>query len=118
MFTIMIPIIISSAANKISILIDKSMASAYLGIDSVAKIFYTENMLDFIVEVFAINIATITLPQIAKLANAKKFDQMKEKTSSSMILTMAVIIPATLGMMALATPITVSYTHLTQPTKA
>ena len=105
MFTIMIPIIISSAANKISILIDKSMASAYLGIDSVAKIFYTENMLDFIVEVFAINIATITLPQIAKLANAKKFDQMKEKTSSSMILTMAVIIPATLGMMALATPI-------------
>ncbi len=105
MFKIMIPIIISSAANKISILIDKSMASAYLGIDSVAKIFYTENMLDFIVEVFAINIATITLPQIAKLANAKRFDHMKEKTSSSMILTMAVIIPATLGMMALSTPI-------------
>lgn len=105
MFTIMIPIIISSAANKIAILIDKSMASAYLGIDSVAKIFYTENMLDFIVEVFAINIATITLPQIAKLANAGKFDQMKEKVSSSLVLTLLVIIPATFGMMVLATPI-------------
>ena len=105
MFTIMIPIIISSAANKIAILIDKSMASAYLGIDSVAKIFYTENMLDFIVEVFTINIATITLPQIAKLANTGNIDQMKEKVSSSLILTMAVIIPATLGMMALSTPI-------------
>lgn len=105
MFAIMIPIIISSAANKIAILIDKSMASAYLGIDSVAKIFYTENMLDFIVEVFAINIATITLPQIAKLANAGKFDQMKEKVSSSLVLTMLVIIPATLGMMVLSTPI-------------
>ena len=81
------------------------MASAYLGIDSVAKIFYTENMLDFIVEVFTINIATITLPQIAKLANTGNIDQMKEKVSSSLILTMAVIIPATLGMMVLATPI-------------
>lgn len=105
MFTIMIPIIISSAANKIAILIDKSMASAYLGIDSVAKIFYTENMLDFIVEVFAINIATITLPQIAKLANDGNIDQMKEKVSSSLVLTMLVIIPATLGMMVLSTPI-------------
>lgn len=105
MLTIMIPIIISSAANKIAILIDKSMASAYLGIDSVAKIFYTENMLDFIVEVFAINIATITLPQIAKLANDGNIDQMKEKTSSTLVLTMSVIIPATLGMMVLSTPI-------------
>lgn len=105
MLAMMVPIIISSAANKISILVDKSMASAYLGIDSVAKIFYTENMLDFIVEVFTINIATITLPQIAKLANDGDISNMKEKTSSTLVLTMALVIPATLGMMALAQPI-------------
>ena len=105
MLAMMVPIIISSAANKISILVDKSMASAFLGIDSVAKIFYTENMLDFIVEVFTINIATITLPQIAKLSNDGKIDKMKEKTSSTLVLTMALVIPSTLGMMALANPI-------------
>lgn len=105
MLAMMVPIIISSAANKISILVDKSMASAYLGIDSVAKIFYTENMLDFIVEVFTINIATITLPQIAKLANSGHISKMKEKTSSTLVLTMALVIPATLGMMTLANPI-------------
>ena len=105
MLAMMVPIIISSAANKISILVDKSMASAYLGIDSVAKIFYTENMLDFIVEVFTINIATITLPQIAKLANSGHISKMKEKTSSTLVLTMVLVIPATLGMMALANPI-------------
>lgn len=105
MLAMMVPIIISSAANKISILVDKSMASAFLGIDSVAKIFYTENMLDFIVEVFTINIATITLPQIAKLANSGHISKMKEKTSSTLVLTMALVIPATLGMMALAHPI-------------
>ncbi|WP_297790293.1 murein biosynthesis integral membrane protein MurJ [uncultured Anaerococcus sp.] len=104
MLTIMIPIIISSAANKLSILIDKSMASAYLGIDSVAKLFYTENMLDFIVEVFTINIATITLPKIAKLANMGKIEEMKEKTSQSLVLTMSLVFPATFGMMALASP--------------
>ncbi len=105
MLAMMVPIIVSSAANKISILVDKSMASAYLGIDSVAKIFYTENMLDFIVEVFTINIATITLPQIAKLANSGHISKMKEKTSSTLVLTMALVIPATLGMMTLANPI-------------
>lgn len=105
MLAMMVPIIVSSAANKISILVDKSMASAFLGIDSVAKIFYTENMLDFIVEVFTINIATITLPQIAKLANDGKIDKMKEKTSLTLVLTMALVIPATLGMMTLANPI-------------
>ena len=105
MILIMIPVIISSAANKISLLVDKSMASAYVGIDGVAKVFYTENMLDFIVEVITLTIATITFPEIANFAHSKKLDKMKEKLSSSAILTMALVIPATFGLMALANPI-------------
>lgn len=105
LLAIMIPIIISNAANKISVLIDKSMASGLLGIDTVAKVFYTENMLDFIVEVVTINIATITFPQVAKLGNEGKIDAMKEKTASTLILTLALVIPATFGMMSLARPI-------------
>ena len=105
LLAIMIPIIISNAANKISVLIDKSMASGLLGIDTVAKVFYTENMRDFIVEVVTINIATITFPQVAKLGNEGKIDAMKEKTASTLILTLALVIPATFGMMSLARPI-------------
>ncbi|WP_306483926.1 murein biosynthesis integral membrane protein MurJ [Anaerococcus sp.] len=105
LLAIIIPIIISNAANKISVLIDKSMASGILGIDTVAKVFYTENMLDFIVEVVTINIATITFPQVAKLGNEGKIDAMKEKTASILILTLALVIPATFGMMSLARPI-------------
>lgn len=105
LLAIMIPIIISNAANKISVLIDKSMASGLLGIDTVAKVFYTENMLDFIVEVVTINIATITFPQVAKLGNEGKIDAMKEKTASTLVLTLALVIPATFGMMTLARPI-------------
>lgn len=105
LLAIMIPIIISNAANKISVLIDKSMASGLLGIDTVAKVFYTENMLDFIVEVVTINIATITFPQVAKFGNEGKIYAMKEKTASTLILTLALVIPATFGMMSLARPI-------------
>ena len=105
LLAMMVPIIISSAANKIAILIDKSMASAYLGLGSVAKIFYTENMLDFIVEVFTISIATITFPQVAKLASQGQIEKMKDKTSQSLILILALVIPATLGMVALVKPI-------------
>lgn len=105
MIAIMIPIIISSAANKISILVDKSMTSAYVGMDGVAKIFYTENMLDFVVEVITMTVVTITFPKIASLGSSNKLEEMKSKVSSSAILAMALVIPATFGLMALANPI-------------
>src|SRR5699024_1661377 len=48
---IMIPIIFSSAADQLSILVDNSMASAFFGVASISKIFYAKTMLNFIMGV-------------------------------------------------------------------
>ena len=100
-----IPLVLSSAADQLSILIDNSMASAFFGVSSVSKIFYAKSMLNFILGVVTLSIATVTFPDIAKLGQSGDLEQMRSKIGSSIVFSMLLVIPATLGMMALAKPI-------------
>lgn len=102
---IMIPIIFSSAADQLSILVDNSMASAFFGVASISKIFYAKTMLNFIMGVVTMTVATVSFPEIARLGQAGDIDGMKKSVSSAIILTMLLVIPATFGMMALSNPI-------------
>ncbi|NVF11529.1 murein biosynthesis integral membrane protein MurJ [Anaerococcus sp. AGMB00486] len=105
MLIIGIPVIISSAADHISVLIDNSMASAFFGVSSVSKMFYAKTMLNFIMGVVTISVTTATFPEIAKLGQSGKIKEMKDKTISAVVLSMLLVIPATFGMMALSNPI-------------
>ena len=100
-----LPLMLSSAADQLSILVDNSMSSAFFGVSSVAKIFYAKTMLNFILGVVTLSVATVTFPEIARLGQLGDLNQMQKKLSSSIVLTMLLVIPATLGMMALARPI-------------
>lgn len=100
-----VPIMLSSAADQLSILIDNSMASAYFGISSVSKIYYAKTMLNFIMGVVTMSVATVTFPDIAKLGQSGNIAGMKEKINISIVFSMLLVIPATLGMMALSNPI-------------
>lgn len=102
---IMIPITISNAANSLSSLIDNSMASAFFGVASVSKMFYSKTMLNFITGVVTMTVATVSFPEIARLGQAGEIDNMKKSVSSGIIITMILVIPATLGMMSLSNPI-------------
>lgn len=100
-----IPIIISSAADEISLIIDNSMASAFFGVASISKIFYAKSMLRFILGVVTFSVATVTFPEIAKLGQKGDIEPLKNKITSSLILSMVLVIPATIGMMVLSRPI-------------
>lgn len=100
-----IPVIISSAAGEISIIVDNAMASAYFGKASVAKLFYAKTMLTLITGVITVSVTTALFPKIAELGQAKRFKQMKASISSAVVSTMVLVIPATIGMMVLAEPI-------------
>lgn len=102
---IVIPVIMSSAADHISIIIDNAMASGFFGVASVSKIFYAKTMLNFIMGVVTISVTTVTFPEIARLGQAGKIDMMKNKVGSAVVFSMILVIPATLGMMALSNPI-------------
>lgn len=102
---IMVPIILSSAADQLSILVDNSMASAFFGVASVSKIYYAKTMLNFVMGVVTMTVATVSFPEIARLGQAGDIDGMKKSVLSAIITTMLLVIPATFGMMALSSPI-------------
>ena len=102
---ISIPIIISSAAGEISIIVDNSMASAFFGKAAISKLFYSKTMLTMITGVITISVTTALFPKIAELGQLGKIDQMKERISSSVVSTMLLIIPASIGMAVLSEPI-------------
>ena len=62
-------------------------------------------MLSFITGVATLTITTVTFPMIARLAQEGKIEEMKKEVASSNVLAMLIVIPATLGMMVLASPI-------------
>ena len=105
LLAMIIPIILSSAADQISLIIDNSMASGFFGIASVSKIFYAKTMLNFIMSVVTLSVITVTFPDIAKLGQAGDIVGMKNKVGKSIVFSMILVIPSTLGMMSLSNPI-------------
>lgn len=102
---IALPVIISSAAGEISIIVDNSMASAFFGKASIAKLFYAKTMLTLITGVITVSVTTALFPKIAELGQAGKIDSMKNSISSAVVTTMTLVIPATIGMIVLSKPI-------------
>mgnify|MGYP002711905793 CR=1 FL=1 len=102
---IAIPVIISSAAGEISIIVDNSMASAFFGKASVAKLFYAKTMLTLITGVITVSVTTALFPKIAALGQAGKIGQMKKSISSAVVTTLLLVVPAAVGMMVLSVPI-------------
>lgn len=102
---LIIPIMISSAVDQISLLIDNSMASAFFGIESVSKIFYAKTMLNFIMGVVTLSVTTVTFPEIAKAGQSGELNVLRSKISSAIVFSMLLVIPATFGMMVLSNPI-------------
>lgn len=105
LLAILLPIMISSAANQISLIFDNSMASALFGVASVSKIFYAKTMLNFITGVVTMSVATVSFPEIAKLGQENNINGMKKSTIRAIIFSMILVLPFTFGMMTFSNPI-------------
>ena len=102
---IAIPVIVSSAAGEISIIVDNSMASAYFGKASISKLFYAKTMLTLITGVITVSVTTALFPKIAELGQSGKINAMKKSISSSVVTTLLLVVPASIGMAVLSLPI-------------
>ena len=105
LMVIAIPVIVSSAAGEISIIVDNSMASAYFGKASISKLFYAKTMLTLITGVITVSVTTALFPKIAELGQSGKINAMKKSISSSVVTTLLLVVPATIGMSVLSKPI-------------
>ena len=100
-----VPIMFSSAANHVVLLVDNSMASAFFGVASVSKIFYAKVMLGFISGVISLSITTVTFPEIARIGQSGDNEKMSETITSSLVLSLVLVIPSVFGIMSLSNPI-------------
>lgn len=102
---IAIPIFLSATVSQISLIVDNSMASAYFGLSSISRMYYSKTMLNFITGVVTLSVATVTYPEIAKAGREGDTTELKIKIGSAIVFTLMLVMPATLGMMALSNPI-------------
>src|SRR5699024_5914476 len=97
------PILISVAISDLNNIIDKSMASS-LAQGSVSSLNYANVLNNIVMSVFVTAIITVIFPMLSKKANAKNFDGLKKLMHTSLNIVLLITIPATIGMIVLATP--------------
>ncbi|MCI5839233.1 MAG: murein biosynthesis integral membrane protein MurJ [Peptoniphilaceae bacterium] len=102
---IVIPTVISVAAAEIALIVDNSMASAFFGNDKISVLDYSKKIIGIIYGIITVSITTSIYPTIARLASEKNFSQMKKELNSTVILTLAFVVPSVIGLMSLSNPI-------------
>lgn len=99
---ISIPVIVSAAAGEIALTVDNSMASYFFGHDKITVLRYSKQLLALITGIITVSVTTSIFPTISKLGQDGKIEEMKNNISSAVVITLLLVIPATLGMMALS----------------
>jgi putative peptidoglycan lipid II flippase len=101
---LMAPAILSLAIYQINILILRKFAS-YLEEGAVSYLYNADRFLQLPLGVFAIAIATASLPRLAKAHAQNDMPKLRSAFAESLDLTNCITIPATLALYLLATPI-------------
>lgn len=94
---------IGVAAAQINLLVNTSLAAAQAGGPSALN--YAFRMMYMPIGIFGVSIATAAIPDIAKHAAAREFDEMRKTLSWGVRLMLMLSVPATVGLMVLSRPI-------------
>ncbi len=108
---LMLPGIFGSSVAQISLLIGSQVAS-FLMTGSVSWMYYADRLVEFPMGVFSIALATVILPGLSAHHVEKSPERFSQTLDWAMRLTTLVTVPATLGLVLLAGPLTATiYGH-------
>ncbi len=82
-----------------------SLVASFLAEGSVSSLYYSDRVMELVLGIFAVSLATVILPILSKLAAEKKIEQMKDTVMSVLRTLSFITIPATVGLAVLAKPI-------------
>jgi putative peptidoglycan lipid II flippase len=102
---LMAPMVFGAAVYQINIMIDTILASV-LPSGSVSYLWYADRVFEFPLGIFAVALGTAALPSFAAQAARGAYDELRHSLSFSIRLTNFIALPAAVGIMTLATPIT------------
>ncbi len=101
---LMIPVLFAVSVTQINLMVAMWIAS-FLEVGSISWLYYSERLMEFPQGVFGVALATVILPDLARLyaeKSSEKFSQMLDWALRWVIL---ITIPATLGLIVLAGPL-------------
>jgi len=102
---LMVPGIIGSSMAQISLLLDILIAS-FLVTGSIAWLYYADRLMEFALGVFSIALATVILPRLSSQHSAGDTERFSATLDWSLRLVIVVVVPAAVGLLVLAGPIT------------
>jgi putative peptidoglycan lipid II flippase len=107
---LMLPAIFGSSVSQVALLLDTLIAS-FLATGSIAWLYYADRLMEFPLGVFSIALATVILPGLAAHHAAEAPARFTATLDWALRLTIIVVLPATLALVMLAGPLTVTIFH-------
>ena len=107
---LMLPAIFGSSVSQVALLLDTLIAS-FLATGSIAWLYYADRLMEFPLGVFSIALATVILPGLAAHHAAQSPERFSATLDWALRLTVVVVLPATVALVVLAGPLTVTIFH-------
>lgn len=104
MVRLILPSIPSFGLTQINILVD-SFFSTLVGTGAVSALYYAARLLEFAMGIVPIALATVTLPRFAAFIAENDQKALKAGYQRTLFLTLFLTLPASIGLMIMATPI-------------
>lgn len=105
MVTIVFPIMIGISIDQINLMIDKTIAST-LTEGGISALMYSSRLNDFVQGIFVLSFVTVMFPVISNMAARKHTQDFKKSISNVLSSVILIVVPASIGIMVLAEPIT------------
>jgi putative peptidoglycan lipid II flippase len=107
---LMLPAIFGSSVSQVALLLDTLIAS-FLVTGSIAWLYYADRLVEFPLGVFSIALATVILPGLAAHHASQEPARFAATLDWAVKLTTIIVLPATLALLLLAGPLTVTIFH-------
>lgn len=105
MLIMAVPIIIGSSISQVNGVIDRRIAST-LATGAISTLNYASKISDSIFALFVVTITTVMYPTLNKQAAKGDFESLQRTVLKIMNTVVLIVIPATVGLMVLSTPVT------------
>lgn len=99
-----VPVLMGVAINDLNIIVDRTLASSLVS-GSISALNYANKLNGLILGVFISAITTVIFPLLSKESNSDNIPGMKKIMSHGINLILLITVPATVGLIVLATPI-------------
>lgn len=104
-FHLIVPIVLGSMINKINTIVDKTLASQLIQ-GSISALNYANRLISLILNVFIMAITAVIFPVLSREFSKQNIDGAKRILSKGINIILIITIPATIGIIILAFPIT------------